>query len=357
MRYLDIIKEDEENVNPNNIFGIKQSIVDLINAMPNDKLSFRILNRVKDQLSNNNALDFVKYYSTKISELNKGDKTVQDNLELLSSVIAAAAQTTSVKDRDLFFKLWERDALIDIDAIFNTQGFAPLSKIVKNYNRSQMVKKVVNIFLKQESYGVGKGELLMSLLSKRISKATKGDLLIDGKPIEVKTASRSGGRFGDREVKPESGYLEHVQKLMYKYSEEISSFTKSTSGKGITIDNWIRIGQNIENKDEFIKDTKEILNMLFTELDNSTLLNYIKDGKQKLAKEEYANQTFNKYLMVKDIYGVLYFSLVEGKAPTFVFFSSIEDLERNNLKLHASTAYILYDNLNEIFPKIIVKNM
>ena len=52
--------------------------------------------------------------------------------------------------------------------------------------------------------GQGKGEFLLSVFSKSITKAGKGDLQVDGKMVEVKTREGGAGRFMDQQVKSDS---------------------------------------------------------------------------------------------------------------------------------------------------------
>lgn len=348
MKYIDILEDDKTT---DNLFGLKQNIIDAVSKLPTNKLSSRILRRIQDQLSNNKVLDYISFYADKIKNITDNDKVITHNLELLSNIISAAAHSTTVTDRDLFFKNWEADTLINVDMIFSSKGITPLTSLIKNYGKSPMVTNVVNVLIKQESYGVGKGELMLAVLSKKIGKPkSKGDLLIAGKSIEIKTVSTSGPRFSDKQVKPAPNYLNFADSLIKKYSNELSKLPKRKSTRGVTINDWIKIGKIVENKQEYKNDTSMILNLLFPGMDNSQILAAIVSEKAELARDIYANHALDRYMNIKDDEGVLFLNL-NSKEPTFIYFKNSKDLNDSGFKLYAETVYILYDNLNEVYPK------
>jgi len=108
MRYSEISvteDEDEENIDRSNLLGIKQEILDRLKNISLDKEGRRTLQRVQDILDRGKATDAINFYAQKVKSIGLSDNDVQQAVDQLTQLVAAAAQTTSTTDRDFFFKL------------------------------------------------------------------------------------------------------------------------------------------------------------------------------------------------------------------------------------------------------------
>lgn len=366
MRYRDFrIVEAEQQPAPSydvgNLLGIKQAILDKIEGLPENKDSRRILDRVQDILGKVDAVDNLKAYASRVEEIGISDEDVAKAIDQLTKLIGAAALTTTVKDREFFFKLWESDRLVKVDTLMQGGKVFNLSDLFEYYRTSKAVQYVVNSLSKDAGYGLGKGEFLLAVLSRRIQKAPgKGDLLVDGLSVEVKATDGGSPRFADQEVRVGAGYEQVRDELIKKYSQrqaqgEISPIEAIGGMKrtGLNIDDWIRIGQYVKDKAGFKADTEALLHRIFPEQDSTPILNAIVASKSGTAKSEYANLTYNRYMDIKNDDAVLYINFAAKPEPTFVLFRTVEDLNKMGLYFHSETIYIIGASGNrDVYPQM-----
>jgi len=347
---------DEEKINKKNLLGLRQEILDKLESLPQTKDARRTLEKVRELLQATDATDNLKAYAERITDLGAQDNDVAGAVEQLTKLIGAVVQMTSVKDKNLFFKLWESDRLVKVDKLMKGGEVMNLSELFSYYGRSKAVTYVVNSLSKDAGYGLGKGEFLLAVLSRRIQKAPgKGDLLIDGKSIEVKATDGGSPRFADQEVRVAQGYEQTRDQLFDLYKEEIAQI--GGAGKtGLNLDKWVQVGQQTTvDKPTFAKNTKALLSKIFPDLDNTALANSIAAGQLGKAKSLYANSSFTRYMKIKQDEAVLYINLSK-KDPTYVMFRTVEDLANMGLRLHADTIYILGMSGNrDVYPQMSVK--
>ena len=353
-----IIKEAEEGqgVDRKNLLGLRQDILDKLEALPQTKDSRRTLEKIRELLQATDATDNLKAYAERITDLGAQDTDVAGAVEQLTKLIGAVVQMTSVKDKNLFFKLWEGDRLVKVDKLMKGGEVMNLSGLFSYYGRSKAVTYVVNSLSKDAGYGLGKGEFLLAVLSRRIQKAPgKGDLLIDGKSIEVKATDGGSPRFADQEVRVAQGYEQTRDQLFDLYKEEIAQ-TGGAGKTGLNLEKWIAVGQQTTvDKPTFAKNTAALLNKIFPEMDNTALSTAIAAGQLGKAKSLYANASFTRYMNIKQDEAVLYINLSK-KDPTYVMFRTVEDLANMGLYLHAETIYILGMSGNrDVYPQMSVK--
>ena len=353
-----IIKEAEEGqgVDRKNLLGLRQDILDKLEALPQTKDSRRTLEKIRELLQATDATDNLRAYAERITDLGAQDTDVAGAVEQLTKLIGAVVQMTSVKDKNLFFKLWEGDRLVKVDKLMKGGEVMNLSGLFSYYGRSKAVTYVVNSLSKDAGYGLGKGEFLLAVLSRRIQKAPgKGDLLIDGKSIEVKATDGGSPRFADQEVRVAQGYEQTRDQLFDLYKEEIAQ-TGGAGKTGLNLEKWIAVGQQTTvDKPTFAKNTAALLNKIFPEMDNTALSTAIAAGQLGKAKSLYANASFTRYMNIKQDEAVLYINLSK-KDPTYVMFRTVEDLANMGLYLHAETIYILGMSGNrDVYPQMSVK--
>ena len=348
--------EDEAKLDKKNLLGLRQEILDKLEALPQTKDARRTLEKVRELLQATDATDNLKAYADRITDLGAQDTDVAGAVEQLTKLIGAVVQMTSVKDKNLFFKLWEGDRLVKVDKLMKGGEVMNLSGLFSYYGRSKAVTYVVNSLSKDAGYGLGKGEFLLAVLSRRIQKAPgKGDLLIDGKSIEVKATDGGSPRFADQEVRVAQGYEQTRDQLFDLYKEEIAQ-TGGAGKTGLNLEKWIAVGQQTTvDKPTFAKNTAALLNKIFPEMDNTALSTAIAAGQLGKAKSLYANASFTRYMNIKQDEAVLYINLSK-KDPTYVMFRTVEDLANMGLYLHAETIYILGMSGNrDVYPQMSVK--
>jgi len=190
--------------------------------------------------------------------------------------------------------------------------------------------------------GQGKGEFALSVLSKNIAKPQKGDLVVDGTKVEVKTTDGGAGRFTDQEVRPGAGFEQVARQLAALLAPYQAKATKS----GPNLDNIVNIYSTIskdaekkEEADNIINSIEQCISLIFQGQDVGPIVNAIKAGNVNSAKQEYAKTSFNYYMDKKEDEGVLYINLTKDPI-SLIWFADADDLTASGLRLHAGTVYI-----------------
>jgi len=342
-----------------NLLGLKQDVLNMVSNLQASKDTRRILEKVRELLAKNNATDNLGAYASRVQDLGATDSDVKKAADQLTNLIAAAAEQTSLQDREFFFKKWESDQIVKVEKLLAGGKKFLISELFEYYGKSKAITFLVNALSKESGYGLGKGELLLAVLSQRINKAPgKGDLLIDGKSIEVKATDGGSPRFADQEVRVGSGYEQKRDEIIMAYSAQIQAL--GGLGKtGLNLANYIAIGQSEGvDKTKFETDTAELLDRIFNgKVDTTDLLQAILNKKVGTAKKLFAEKTFQRYMDIKQDDGVLYINLA-AKEPTYVMFKTVEDLTKLGLYLHAGTIYIIVMSGNrDVFPQMSINEV
>ena len=342
-----------------NLLGLKQDVLDMVSNLQSGKDTRRILEKVKELLAKNNATDNLGSYASRVQDLGATDADVKKAADQLTNLIAAAAEQTSLQDREFFFKKWEADQIVKVDKLLLGGKKFVIGELFEYYGKSKAITFLVNALSKEAGYGLGKGELLLAVLSQRINKAPgKGDLLIDGKSIEVKATDGGSPRFADQEVRVGSGYEQKRDEIIMAYSAQIQALG-GVGKTGLNLANYIAIGQSEGvDKAKFKTDTAELLDKIFdSKVDTADLLQAILNKKVGMAKKLFAEKTFQRYMDIKQDDGVLYINLA-AKEPTYVMFKTVEDLAKLGLYLHAGTIYIIGMSGNrDVFPQMSINDV
>lgn len=342
-----------------NLLGLKQDVLNMVSNLQASKDTRRILEKVRELLAKNNATDNLGAYAGRVQDLGATDDDVKKAADQLTNLIAAAAEQTSLQDREFFFKKWEADQIVKVEKLLAGGKKFVIGELFEYYGKSKAITFLVNALSKEAGYGLGKGELLLAVLSQRINKAPgKGDLLIDGKSIEVKATDGGSPRFADQEVRVGSGYEQKRDEIIMAYSAQIQAL--GGLGKtGLNLANYIAIGQSEGvDKTKFKIDTAELLDRIFdSKVDTTDLLQAILNKKLGTAKKLFAEKTFQRYMDIKQDDGVLYINLA-AKETTYVMFKTVEDLTKLGLYLHAGTIYILGMSGNrDVFPQMSINDV
>lgn len=358
MRYkeIKIFEDAKENttVQKSNLLGIKQEILDRLENLQLDKEGRRILAKVQDILVKNKTVDTLSAFAQRVEGIGVTDKDVAQAVDQLTKLIGAASQITTPKDRDFFFKLWEEDRIVKVDALMKGDRVYKMSELFAFYEKSRAITYIVNALAKDAGYGLGKGEFLLAVLSRRIKKASgKGDLIIDDAQIEVKATDGGSPRFADQEVRVGQGYEQTRDAIIKKYNDAIVQ-VGGLSKTGLSLEKYVALGQVVEDKNEFKNDTSALLARIFPEQDSSEIVDLIVSGNAAQARQRFGEQTYNRYMNIKDDEAVLYINLA-SKEPTYVLFRTVDDLTKMGLQFKVGNIYILGASGNrDVYPQTAV---
>lgn len=341
MRAKDFIIEKD-------ITDLKKDVANQIIALPETPPVEKTLGEIEDILKYVNAGG--KMAGIKGELLAIPDKVVAQSHKLLAKYISTIDMTS--KQRDEMFKMWKEDKIVNRDKLLSGKNL-PLSEIFNGYSNNPGIRDLVDDLSSIAFLGQGKGEFLLSVLSKNINKMGKGDLKIDNKAVEVKTLDGGSGRFFDQEVKPSSEYTVNRDAFMKKYGDRLSGKSKS----GVNLTNLVNLVNNVDDKNELKKDVTSLLQGIFPDQDIDKLVNAIMSGKTNEAKQLYAKTNLGYYFAVKNereaLDGVLYIDLA-NQPMTMMFFEDLDDLEKEGYRLHADTIYPIAMDIRGAYPQITI---
>jgi hypothetical protein len=336
MRFIDILSENIATKSPD-LDKLKQIIGGKIKTLPQTQEAFKTLKEIEDLLQNVNAGGRIGLINSVLSEI--PDETVREAQRELARYIAGIDMTP--EDRADLFKRWKTDSLINHKLLL-TGGKHTFSEIVNGYNSNPAIKELTDDLSRVVGYGHGKGEFVLNVFSKNIGKGenNKGDLIINGKSIEVKTTDAGGARFGDQEVKPGPDYFDAVSNFTNTIIKPLGlSFPKS----GINTKTIQELYTQTKDKKKFENAIIPVVRGLFPAVDTKNAVTALLSGDFNSARQEFAIASLTNYLNQKKDYGVLYIDI--SRSPyTFIFFRNNEELNQAGFRLDISTQYLVtYD--------------
>jgi hypothetical protein len=337
---LDILDLIEARQQPTGqeLDAFKDVIAARIKQLPDDDVTAKALREIEDLLKNVNAGGKMGIINGKLAAIH--DPTVDAAQKELARYILSMDMTPA--DRDQLFDLWSKNKLVKTKVLLSP-GKKNFSQIITDYDSNPAIRELSNELMRISALGQGKGEFGLSVMSKSINKQEgKGDLLIDGRDVEVKTTDGGAGRFTDQEVRPGAGFDKAAREL----NEFIRQYQPGLPKSGPNLDVLVKFYQTLSSDPKARKESTTLIKLITNVVQNifdgedvSNIINAIKNGNVNAAKQEYAKANFNYYMSKKKDEGVLYISLVKDPIMT-VFFKDADELAKSGLRLHAGTAYI-----------------
>jgi hypothetical protein len=342
MRYREFVSEDD-------LSKLKQSVAGKIVALPDTPPVEKTLGEIEDILQFVNAGGRMSAIKDQLVQIS--DESVNKAQKLLAKYIAGIEMAP--KDREELFKLWKEDKLINRKELLSGK-MLPIGKIVNGYDTNPAIKELTDDLSRIAFLGQGKGEFVLSVFSKGINKMGKGDLNIDGKAVEVKALDAGGGRFMDQDVKAAPDYASNVAKFLAKYKKYDPSVAKS----GYNIDRLINLANKVDDRKDYEADLKTILQNIFPGQDINGILKALMSGDAGKAKQEYSKTNLQYYVSIKNeaeaLDGVLYIDLTKEPAQV-MYFSDIDQLTKEGLRLHAETIYPVSSDQRNVYPQISIR--
>jgi len=337
LNLLDLF-EAQQPPNTQELDAFKDMIAARIKQLPDDDVTAKALREIEDLLKNVNAGGKMGIINGKLAAIQ--DPTVDAAQKELARYILSMDMTPA--DRDQLFDLWSKNKLVKTKVLLSP-GKKNFSQIITNYDTNPAIRELSNELMRISALGQGKGEFGLSVMSKSINKQEgKGDLLIDGRDVEVKTTDGGAGRFTDQEVRPGPGFDKAARELD-AFIRQKFYIPKSGANLDVLTDLYQSFYQNWAHdpklRKKLIDLITEVIQNIFKGQNVSSIINAIKSGNVNAAKQEYAKTNFDYYMSKKKDEGVLYISLVKDPIMT-VFFKDADELAASGLRLHAGTAYI-----------------
>jgi hypothetical protein len=332
----------ERQTDISDIAKLKMALAGKIKTLPQTAEAFKTLREIEDLLQHVHAGGRLGLINNIISEI--PDESVKEAHRELARFIASIDMTP--EQRDDLFKRWKSDQLVNIKALL-TPGLHTFKEIINGYTTNPAIKELTDELMRVEAYGHGKGEFILNVFSKSIGKPEggKGDLLIAGKHIEVKTTDAGGARFGDQEVQPGEDYLQAV--LNFKNTILAPMRFSSQAASGINAVTIQDLYTKSKNQKAFAKAITPVLTSLYPQANTKECLAALFSGDQGRLKQALAVASLENYMNIKKDYGVLYTD-ISREPYRFIFFRNNQELNDAGFRLDIGAQYLVTTNTQRI---------
>jgi hypothetical protein len=336
------------------IESLKLMLSSKIKELPTDPATMKLLQEIEDLLASIGAGSRTKYVGNVLQGIE--DPDVNNAQKLLAKYFMSL--DASPKDRQAMVELWKADKLVNVKMLL-TPGKHTVAQLINGYDSNPAIKEMTDDLSQIAALGQGKGEFLLSVFSKKITKAEgKGDLLISGVgTVEVKTTDKGAGRFTDQQVKPTTKYQAAVNDFRATFKDIIEQVGIKSSG--ISIVNLIKLNGalNVKQRKLFTQKLTAAVSNLFPYATDMVgpIVDAIVAGNENQAKQRYAVANLNNYMAQKDDVGVLAINL--AKDPyTFVFFTDNKSLNAGGMRLHSKTGYPIAADFRDAYPQTEIRD-
>ncbi len=333
----------------------KSELIKKLEELPDDEKTNKLVNYIEQLLNDMGVGGKIQSLSNMLGEV--PDEDVKKAIKQIAKIIASIEMTPA--ERAKLFIDWKQDKLVRVDTLLSTSTDT-MAEIFVGYGMegNEHITELVNDLNEVVQYGIGPGEFALSVLSQRIggmgassgADDGKGDLMIDGQPIELKTTRKNSARFNDRQVTISDSYKSKVTAFFTKYDEKF----KELEAQGAVL--RVKSGMQQNHVAAFLnlvpeaeKEIADIISNIFTEIPNAgnEIAQHLANNNITSAMQAIAQSNVNNYLAAKrsggNLKGILFLDL---KKQTFTFIQDVKDLEGSGLRLHAKTNYLVTTNEN-----------
>jgi hypothetical protein len=305
-----------------NATALKKTIVDLLKVT--DESS--ILNKVLKVLQAGNIDD-------RIAEIVGTDQDAKQFLkQITESIIKSDAP---IEEKNEFLKRFPK-GIIDAKQLIdgNEHSFEEL------VGSGFPTELLIELSIKLTSQGVGPGEVALAVLSPSIKwsgrAAGGGDILVNGKPVEVKTRVSSGGRWLN--TRKSNMNLPAIK-------EAIEEQTGYEIPARLNVERWVNEYRPLIDPKELSNVAKIIADGIFNGVSNTKYKNAIAKGSIADIVDEHLRTGYNNYKKLSGFEGVLLMDIPLKKSQYFTDYDSMKGLIKND-------AVYIYGPEAEMMPKV-----
>lgn len=349
MKINEIFIFEEEMPDSPDVEKLKATLASKIKELPTDEKTQQVLREIEELLASIGAGSRSEMVKNSLQLIN--DAEVNKAQKLLAKYFMSL--DADPKSKQAMLEAWKKDELVNIDKLLSP-GSHTINDIINGYESNPAIKEMTDDLSQVAFLGQGKGEFLLSVYSKKISKAGKGDLNIAGVgSVEVKTNDVGAGRFYDQQVRPSTDYQGSVNEFRKFFAKEIEE-QKVASSTGISLSGLSKLHSAlpVDKKDDFKSLLLAVLQNILTAVPDaaSAIVDSVVMGNENQAKQRYAVANLNNYMAQKDDAGILMIDL--SKEPfTFIFFTDNKSLNAGGIRLHVSTAYPVTNDPRNAYPQ------
>ena len=241
----------------------------------------------------------------------------------------------SIEQKNAFLEKFPTGVL-DVDILLNgkTNTFADL---VGPGFPAELLK---DLSVRLQSHGVGPGEVALAIMSPNVKWSGRiaggGDIIVNGRPIELKTTVSSGGRW----INPRKANMN-----LPAIKQAIEEKSQLDVPKRLNVADWVNVYRpNIDDKD-LPNVVKTIADGIFNATNNTAYQDMLTRGDVSDIVDEQLRTGYENYKKMSDFEGILMMDLPTETAQYFKNYDSMDGL------IKIDTAYI-YAPEGEMMPKV-----
>jgi len=339
----------------------RRDLIQKLQSLPEkDPDTQRLIDRIEQLLTDVGVGGRVASLVNRVQEIDDVDvkKAVRKIAKIVSTV------DFSTQGRERLFKLWNADKIVN-KKLLTSGGTHSFSNVFAGYGKDPAMTELVDDLNDVISQGIGPGEFALACLSKGITGVgygkEKGDLIIDKKPVELKTRNVKDARMYDKQVTVTSKYDQLVTEFMQKYSDDIQAMAEKgfkPSKQGLNLSQLSSL-MAFTNKPDIQKDINNVLKNVFPGVKGTgSITNALAKGDVNTARDLYGKININYYLGYKrrqgQLDGIIFANLAN---KTYTYIQNTKDLKGSGMGVSVATAYPIAtaDSKMNPYPQIGVK--
>jgi hypothetical protein len=340
----------------------KDEVIQKIEDLPDDdSQTDRIVQYIDGLLDDMGVGGRLKSIMLKLDDID--DAEVRRNQLKIAKMIASL-EMTNLERAQLLAK-WKKDQLVDTTKLLSG-GKYDFSEVFIGYGKEDYITEFIDDLSDVIGQGIGAGEFLLATLSSKItgigSGKGKGDLLIDGSHIELKTKTAKDARFKDYHVQPDATWSGKVEgfKLDFADIEEVANMptTGLNSAMHIKMLQNPKLATDPARKKKALRSTAGIIQATNTALDKKRighLLKLLQAGNDVEFRQVYGKYNILNYLNIKrsegDLEGIIF---MDKQTKTINYVRTEQEVQ--DLNLNVNTVYLVSKNNIYPYPQIGVRS-
>ena len=349
MRLINLFEQLLVEATPEELLKLQQVLIDKISSLPVEgeqgERTAALIDKIEQALRDVDAGGRVASVLGRVTAIN--DEDVQKATNKLAKIIAAIDYSSAQLSE--LFEQWNANRVVNTKLLLSP-GASSHEEIFPGYGSNSAFTEFVDDLNQVSGYGIGEGEFTLAVLSKTISgigaQGGSGDLIVDGKNVEVKTRSVGAARFTDRDVTVSSNYAQIVDDFINKYKKLIEASGLKLPASGMNLKHMTGFANYLtdpEHKSAFKTDVSNVLNSIFTKgVDTGPITDAIVTGNTGTALQLYAQANVNNYLGIKREKGALDGILfIDKNKNSLVYIQQASDLDKTDMRFHMDTAYVI----------------
>jgi hypothetical protein len=262
--------------------------------------------------------------------------TDQDAKQFLSQITEAIIKSdANIEEKNEFLKKFPK-GILDVKKLVDGSEHSFEDLVGPGFP----TELFINLSVSLTSQGVGPGEVALAVLSPSVKWSGRvaggGDILVNGKAVEVKTRVSSGGRWLN--TRKSNMNLPAIKEAI----EELTGYEVPAR---LSVDRWVNEYRPLIDKKELNNVSKIIADGIFNGVPNTAYKSAIAKGSVADIIDEHLRTGFNNYKKLSGFEGVLLMDIPLKKAQYFTDYDSMKGVIKND-------AVYIYGPESEMMPKV-----